>query len=308
MTARTHVVPRGAAAAAPVVLEAPRTSASGGPRAARLPDGRLHLNHGPIDLVIAVDGAADEVRRAEAQALEGFGPVLSGLVAELSALRAPVGAVRPLVSGKVAQAMADAVWPYRGQFITPMAAVAGAVAQHVLACLTAGRALRRASVNNGGDIALWLAPGERVALGVVARLAAPAIERRVIVTAESGVRGIATSGWGGRSFSLGIADAVTVFAADAPAADAAATVVANAVNVDHAGVRRVPACTIQPDTDLGALPVTVAVDIRDAAAWSAALDAGARVAERWIAEGTILGVLQFAGGQCRAVGWTGAVD
>jgi ApbE superfamily uncharacterized protein (UPF0280 family) len=306
MKAPARLLPHDDAAALPPGSEAPRPSASGGPRAARLPGGRLHLNHGPIDLVIAVDGTPDEVRRAEAQALEGFGPVLAGLVAELPALRTPVGPVRPLVSGRVGQAMVDAVWPYRGQFITPMAAVAGSVAQHVLACLTAERALRRASVNNGGDIALRLAPGERVTLGVVARLAAPAIERRVLVTAESGVRGIATSGWGGRSFSLGIADAVTVFAADAPAADAAATVVANAVNVDHAGVRRAPARTIQPDTDLGALPVTVAVDIREPAAWSAALDAGARVAERWIAEGTILGALLFAGGQSRALGWTGA--
>jgi hypothetical protein len=214
----------------------------------------------------------------------------------------------PLVRGPVAQAMVRAVWPYREQFITPMAAVAGSVAQRVLACLLAGRALRRATVNNGGDIALWLAPGEQLALGVVARVAAPAIDRRVIVTADSGVRGIATSGWGGRSFSLGIADAVTVFAADAPAADAAATVVANAVTVEHPGVRRVPANSLQPDTDLGSLPVTVAVDIRDAGVWSAALDAGARVAERWVAEGTIQGALLFAGGQSRAVGWTGAAQ
>ena len=45
------------------------------------------------------------------------------------------------------------------------------------------------------------------------------------------MRGIATSGWRGRSFSLGIADAVTVLAATAAEADAAATVIANAVDL-----------------------------------------------------------------------------
>ena len=42
----------------------------------------------------------------------------------------------------------------------------------------------------------------------------------------SPVRGVATSGWRGRSHSLGIADSVTVLAATAAMADAAATVIA----------------------------------------------------------------------------------
>jgi len=32
--------------------------------AARLSDGRLHLQHGPIDLIVEAFGAADEVERA----------------------------------------------------------------------------------------------------------------------------------------------------------------------------------------------------------------------------------------------------
>jgi len=272
---------------------------------ARLPDGRLHLQHGPIDLVIAADGAREEVEQSYLQAARRFAPVLGELVAELPALKRPIGREMPNMSGAVAHRMAEAVWPYHDRFITPMAAVAGAVAEHVLAGLVAKRTLRRAYVNNGGDIAIWLAPDEALTLGVVSRLAAPRVDRRVTVSAASPVRGVATSGRGGRSFSLGIADAVTVFAANGPAADAAATMVANAVTVEHPGIRRAPADSIQADTDLGALPVTVAVTIDDPAVLSAALDAGAREAERLLAAGTICGALLFLGGQCRAVGWSG---
>jgi ApbE superfamily uncharacterized protein (UPF0280 family) len=273
---------------------------------ARLPDGRLHLQHGPIDLVIAADGAPTEVDQAYGQAARCFAPVLSRLVAELPALKRPVGRVIPVVSGPVARRMVRAVWPYRDRFITPMAAVAGAVAEHVLAGLTAGRTLRRAYVNNGGDIAIWLAAGETLTLGVVSSLVAPQVDRRIRLSAASAVRGVATSGWSGRSFSLGIADAVTVFAPDAPAADAAATILANAVTVEHPGVIRAPADSIQADTDLGALPVTVAVAIEDPGVLAVALDAGVREAERQLAAGRIGGALLFLGGQCRAVGWSGA--
>ena len=76
------------------------------------------------------------------------------------------------------------------------------------------------------------------------------------------VRGIATSGWRGRSFSLGIADAVTVLAATAAKADAAATIIANAVDLpNHAAITRVPAREIAPDNDLGERLVTRAVGI-----------------------------------------------
>ena len=69
--------------------------------------------------------------------------------------------------------------------------------------------------------------------------------------------GVATSGRHGRSFSLGIADAVTVLARTASQADAAATIIANAVDLPgHPAVRRMPANELQPDSDLGARPVT----------------------------------------------------
>ncbi len=155
--------------------------------------------------------------------------------------------------------MVQAVWPHRQRYITPMAAVAGAVADEVLEAMLAGRELARAYVNDGGDIAIHLTPGERLRAGLVANPDALHLDGTVELDHAMPVRGLATSGWRGRSFSLGIADAVTALAASAAAADAAATMIANAVDCDHPAIERSPANLLREDTDLGDLPVTVAV-------------------------------------------------
>ena len=89
------------------------------------------------------------------------------------------------------------------------------------------------------------------------------------------MRGVATSGWQGRSQSLGIADSVTVLAPTAAAADAAATLIANAVDLPgHRAIRRCPAREISPDSDLGARLVTVEVGPLGQRDIDRALDAG----------------------------------
>ena len=137
--------------------------------AARFPDGRLHLQHGPIDLVIEAFGARDEVEAAYRQAVDRFGDILPTLVRELPTLRQPVGDAYPLLQGAVARRMAEAVWPHRAVFITPMAAVAGAVADEMLQAMLAGRTIDKAYVNDGGDIAIHLSPGHGLRAGIFAR-------------------------------------------------------------------------------------------------------------------------------------------
>ena len=105
-----------------------------------------------------------------------------------------------------------------------------------------------------------------------------AIDGHLTLHSHDGIRGIATSGWRGRSHSLGIADSVTVLAATAAQADAAATMIANAVNIDHPGIQRRPACELRDDSDLGAQLVTVDVPTLPPALRDAALRAGARCA------------------------------
>ena len=230
------------------------------PIAAVLPDGRRrHFQHGPIDLVLEAFGERSEVQAAYDQAWGRFQTVLDELVAELPALRAPLGDGHVPVTGPVAREMVRACAAHRGIFVTPMAAVAGAVADAVLAAMTRNRWLDKAYVNNGGDIALFLAPGQTLTTGLVTLGEQPSLDGFSRIEAASPVRGIATSGWRGRSFSMGIADSVTVLARTGAVADAAATLIANAVDVDDPAIRREPAAELAPDSDLGDRLVTVEV-------------------------------------------------
>jgi len=276
-----------------------------------LPDGRLHLQEGPIDLIIEAFGEPGEVRRAHAAAAECFQDVLPALVDELPALRRPLDGTPYAFQGPVARRMVSACLPHRPVFVTPMAAVAGAVADHVLAAMTESAELFRAYVNDGGDIALHLAPGESLACGVVAELGDPRLNGRAVIAAETPVRGIATSGRatlgeGGRSFSLGIADAVTVFARSAAAADVAATLIANAVDLPpgaagHVAVRRLPAQEIDPDSDLGARLVTVGLGPLSREEIKGALQNGTAAARRLQAQGLIEAAALFLRGEAEIV-------
>lgn len=259
------------------------------PQARRLAGGRLHLQHGPIDLIVAAFGSDSAVGAAYGAAARRFETVLDELCEELDLLRAPAGDGLDRLSGPVARRMADAVQPFAARtFITPMAAVAGAVAEHILAGMTEAAELRRAFVNNGGDIAIHLAEGESFRVGLVDRPDRPGLFGRALIHAGDGIGGIATSGWPGRSFSLGIAEAVTVLAATAAQADAAATLVANAVDLPgHPAVGRVPACDLQAGSDLGDRLVTREVLPLTGAEIDEALAKGIAVAEDLAARGLL---------------------
>lgn len=261
----------------------------------------MRLQHGPIDVIIEAWGDPEEVRLAYAQARTRFATVLEELVGELPRLREPVGATYPLFSGSIARRMAAAVWPHRAVYITPMAAVAGAVAEELLAALLSRRTLDKAFVNDGGDIALFLAPGHSLKAAIVADINQPAIDATAEIGYADPVRGIATSGWRGRSHSLGIADAVTVLAPSAAEADAGATLIANAVNVDHPRIERRPARQVKEDSDLGDLPVTVAVPALPEAAVQAALGRGLEEAKKMQKAGHICAAYLALQGKTRTL-------
>jgi len=254
-----------------------------------LPDGqRLHLSDGPIDIVLEAFGDVVDIRAAYDAAVSRFASVLDELCAELPALRCEVSDDACVLKGSIAQRMMVAVRPYAQEhFITPMAAVAGAVAEEILLAMTCAANLQRAYVNDGGDIALHIVPGEHFMIGMVDYRSLDESDRRrtamfgtMVLDAAMPVRGIATSGWRGRSFSLGIADAVTVLAPMAAMADAAATIIANAVNLPgHPAVRRVPARELDPKSDLLDLPVTTHVGHLKGQEIASALDGGVAMAE-----------------------------
>jgi len=111
------------------------------------------------------------------------------------------------------------------------------------------------------------------------------------------------SGWRGRSFSLGIAVAVTVLADHAATADAASTIIANAVDLPgHPAVTRVPARDLAPDSDLGGRLVTQGVGELSRDEIAAALDAGVAVAELLLCEGLIHAAALHLRADTRVVG------
>jgi ApbE superfamily uncharacterized protein (UPF0280 family) len=264
-----------------------------------LPDGRWHFQHGPMDIVIdaeANDAAGERaIIEANATAWQRFEVLLDELVDELPLLKQPVVSGGCPVRGAVARRMWQACAPFRDTYITPMAAVAGSVAQELIGFYQR-EGIARAWVNNGGDIALHLAPGASTRIGLyadIARLSEHEVMQGVSVDGlfevrhAMAVRGVATSGWRGRSFSLGIADSVTVLAATASAADAAATIIANAVDVDDARIVRLPANEVKDDSDLGGIPVTVDVPTLPAYKVAQALASGLARAQALKASGLI---------------------
>jgi len=274
-----------------------------GPQVTWLQDGkRLHLNHGPIDLIVEAFGEADECRAAYDQAVARFQTILIELVEELPELRLPAFFLAPRTfAGPTARRMEAAVIPLAECFITPMAAVAGSVADEMLVALLAGRKLDRAYVNNGGDSALHIGRGQSMNLAIAGT--GNGMADRITIHSADGVRGVATSGWRGRSFSLGIADAVTVLARSGAEADAAATLIANAVDLPgNPAIKRIPAQELSPDSDLGARLVTQAVGTLAFGEVARALDNGLAVAEDFRRRGLIAASALFLGGETRISG------
>ncbi len=272
---------------------------------ALLPDGkRLHLQDGPIDLVVEANGSEADRCAAYDAAEKRFTGLLDELCAELAELRRPADPQGCLLRGVVARRMHAAVAPFAARrFITPMAAVAGSVAEEILDAMLKSARLERAYVNNGGDIALHLTAGEQFMVGLMDRPDRLGTMRTMTIEAEDPIRGIATSGRHGRSFSLGIADAVTVLSGTASRADAAATVIANAVDLPgHPAVIRRPANELQPDSDLGSHLVTRNVGRLSDQEIGQALRSGAACAGELLAAGLIEGAALRLHGETILVG------
>ena len=265
---------------------------------------RLHLSHGPIDVVLKAWGTPAAQRAAYEAAGRRFPTILPELCDELALLRRPIQQ-QPAVDGPVARRMVAACAPFADVFVTPMAAVAGAVADELLAHMTAAAPLDRAFVNDGGDIAVLVTEGHALEIGVAgefSRGTVPVLNGRLRLDANSGIGGLATSGARGRSFSLGIADSVTALARDAATADVAATLIANAVDIDGPDVDRRPARDLDPDSDLGDRLVTVAVGQLAPSEIDTALARGLQRALDYQRRGLIADAALMLAGQTRTLG------
>jgi uncharacterized protein len=217
------------------------------------------------------------------------------------------GLERTPARGPVAQSMFQSCAPYGlfdAIFVTPMAAVAGCVAQEILAFLKEP-GIDKSWVNNGGDIA-WYAPQQslqsfNVGIPELSQSAS------IILRPVDQCWGIATSGWRGRSQSFGIADSVTVIAPSAGCADAAATLIANQVSLrhlvaNHSQVVQKPANQIKDDSDLGDRLVTVNVGVLSGLEVASALEVGESFARLLVSRDWIRGAVLCLQGQFRVCG------
>jgi hypothetical protein len=121
----------------------------------------------------------------------------------------------------------DMLWAADSAGVGPMAAVAGAFAE------TVGRDLLQLSgeivVENGGD--LYLKVAQDITIGIYAGDSPLSNRLALRIQPDTTPAGVCTSsGTVGHSISLGRADAVTIIAASAFLADAAATAVGNCVS------------------------------------------------------------------------------
>ena len=278
-----------------------------GPQSRLLENGkRLHLQHGPIDLIIEAFGLQELVQQAYKLAIARFQTILNELVEELPLLRSPVSQTSKQPSELIAQRMYQATLSFTPRFITPMAAVAGSVADETLATMQQVAGLKKIYVNNGGDIAIYIRPDSASSfnIGVVGDPRSGHFITKANIEADSNIGGIATSGWRGRSHSLGIADSVTVFAKNAALADAAATIIANEVNLPcSAAISRAPASELSRESDLNERLVTTGVGPLSLPEISQALNNGEKTAQELFNNGLFEAAFISLNSQDRVIGW-----
>ena len=166
--------------------------------------------------------------------------------------------IRVLPRNALAQRMVESARAIGDMDLTPMAAVAGTIADAVADWLC-GHGPTKVVVDNGGDIAIRLAAGETAGVGIRPQINRFDISHIAWLDDRSSSWGVTTSGLGGRSFTRGIASAVTVIAETASIADAAATAIANACFVEDSSIVQIPAEQLDPNTDLKGVNVTVDV-------------------------------------------------
>ena len=220
--------------------------------------GKVFLDYGPISMVIAASRDGEPMTELCRDAGQVAVDCLSELGPQLKDLKRSWTQCEPDELSGVAFAMWQAVQSTGDINLTPMAAVAGAFADKVADWLQQQGATK-ALVNNGGDVAIRLLADETTKVGVMPEIGGVGFSKLVRLTAGDGIGGIATSGLGGRSFTCGIMESVTVLAKSCAVADAFATSLANGSYIDSPAVVRGLARLIDPDTDIPDLMVTESV-------------------------------------------------
>ena len=252
-----------------------------------LKPGQVFVDFGPVSMVITASRNGEGDTQLCRAAFPVIAACLEDLRPSLEMLRRYPPQVELEQLAGAGETMARAVLRTGDPWLTPMAAVAGTVADAVADFLFAQGA-EKVTANNGGDIALRLAPGQSLGLGVLYDLERGGVDRVVHLTAEKGVGGVATSGLGGRSLTTGIASGVTVFSRRCAQADALATLLADRSCIDSPAVHTRLAGELDPDSDIADLPVVVSVEPLSREEKERALEQVLREAEEQYRRGNLL--------------------
>lgn len=231
-----------------------------GERIRVLREGQVYIEYGPVAMQVTAFCKREPLTKLCCEAAGVIRRTLGEVAAAMPVLRKRPGEIDPAVLEGLPFKMYQAVQRTGEPTLTPMAAVAGTISDAVADWLAA-RGATIAVANNGGDIALRLAPGESVGLRTVISLRSGEMSEPVTIRGEDGIGGICTSGLGGRSFTRGVVDSVSVFAARAGWADALATHLANTSFIESERVAVTLAKNIDANTDIPDLTVVTAVDI-----------------------------------------------
>ena len=225
---------------------------------AAIDDESVLVECGPMRLVLQAWYKNRPQLKLARQAAEKSIAYLEQIARCRSVLSRPVPEVANLPEENLVITMINAVKTIGDDDLTPMAAVAGTIAD-VVADRRFEKGATRVIVENGGDIAIRLAEGETATVGVRPQVNSRHISHLIRLDGGQASWGVTTSGVGGRSLTTGIASAVTVLAANASVADAAATAIGNACFVEDSSIIQAPAESLDPNTDLAGLAVTTKV-------------------------------------------------
>jgi ApbE superfamily uncharacterized protein (UPF0280 family) len=210
-------------------------------------------------------------------------------------LSRPIAAIEDLPQDELALSMINSTRAIGDEDLTPMAAVAGTIADAVANWLFE-RGATRVIVDNGGDIAVRLADGETVTVGVRPQVISRHISHVIYLDSGRSTWGVTTSGVGGRSLTRGIASAVTVLANNASVADAAATAIGNACYVQDDLIIQMPAEKIDPTSDLKDIPATTEVGPLSSEKILTAINSARKKADDLAQKGFIVGAFIALGG------------
>lgn len=259
-----------------------------------LAEDRVFLDCGPVQMTMMGRSQG----RAMTEELQKAAEYVVKILSELAAVQKQAKDIMILDEQDLSpypislQLMIEAVLASGDRTLTPMAAVAGTFADRTADWLVE-KGADKVMVNNGGDIAIRLLGQEKTTLGLMPSISAREFSHVVTISAGDGVGGVATSGLGGRSFTKGIASAVTVFAKNARTADACATLIANHCLTEDPAIVRMPAELLDPNTDIAGHSVTVKIGTLRPESKRKALENGVRKAVELKTEGRIHGAVLF---------------